>query len=178
MNVSALNDLETSLNKSNNESSKLSSEKDDDSSVNLILNSEKINLNSFSDIRKEKQIIKNGKKYFLQIIFSEIYKNLLFYDKTFMKIKSTFLSKYRKYQNVEKETKQLNYPSIQKNFSNSFEPKLFFKKDSNFYDKFYLEKSHKYLNINKVFENLQNIEFYPHLFKFDEKIEKNKISFL
>ena len=177
MHFSNLTDLETSLNKSNNESSKLSSEKDDDSSINIILNSEKLNLNTFADIKKETKIINNGKKYFLQIIFSEIYKNLLFYDKTFMKIKSTFLSKYRKYQNVEKETKQLNYPSIQKNFSNSFEPKLFFKKDSNFYDKFYLEKSHKYLNINKVFENLQNIEFYPHLFKFDEKIEKNKFLF-
>ena len=171
VNVSGSNELELSFksNKSNSES-KLSSEKDDDSSLSFLLNSEKLNLNTFSDLKNDRRIINSGKKFFIQKIFSEAFKNLLFYDKNFVKIKL----KFRNYKNVEKDTKQFNYPTVQKNYSNSLEPKIFMKKDSNFYDKFYLKISHKYLNKDSVFKNVSNVAFYPHIFKFDEKNTKTK----
>ena len=168
LSVSYPNDLESSFksSKSNNES-KLSSEKDD-SSINSFLNSEKLNLNTFSDPSRDKQIITSGKKFFVQKIFAETFKDLLFYDKNFVKIKLMFLQKFRCYKNVEKDSKQLNYPTAQKNYSNSIEPKIFLKRDNNFYDKKYISISHKYLNKNSVFKNIQSIDFYPHIFKFDE----------
>ena len=175
INVSGLNELESSFKSSkSNSESKLSSEKDDDSSLSFLLNSEKLNLNTFSDLKKDRQIINSGKKFFIQKIFAEAFKNLLFYDKNFVKIKLTFLTKFRQYKNVEEDTKQLNYPTVQKNYSNTIEPKIFVKKDSNFYDQFYLKISHKYLNKDLIFKNLSNVTFYPHIFKFDEKNTKTK----
>ena len=155
--------------KSNNES-KLSSEKDDDSIItNNIIMAENTYSNIFSNLKYPNKLILNGKKYFLQQIFAECFKDILFNDNNFKKIKSTFLIKHRHFKNVEKETKQLNYPVAQKNFTNSYEPKIFLKRDKYFYDKFYLGISHKYLNKDIVFKNIDNIDFYHHLFKFDEK---------
>ena len=163
-------ELDTSYSsfKSNNES-KLSSEKDDDSSFITINTTENINSNVFSNLKNSNNIILNGKKYFLQQIFAECFKDLLFNDNNFKKIKSTFLIKYRQYKNLEKETKQINYPVAQKNYSNSYEPKIFLKRDHYFYNKFYLGISHKYLNKDIVFKNIENIDFYHHIFKLDEK---------
>ena len=170
LNISA--DLESSFKSSkSNSESKLSSEKDD-SSTNSSLTPEKLNLNTFSDLKKDRQIITSGKKFFVQKIFAEPFKDLLFYDKNFIKIKLTFLQKFRHYKNVEKDTKQLNYPSVQKNYNNTIEPKIFLKKDSNFYDEVYLKISHKYLNKDSVLKYSQNVDFYPHLFKFDENNKK------
>ena len=170
--VNTYNDLDWSF-KSNNES-KLSSEKDDDSSLNFIINGETLNLNSFSDFKGDNKIINNGKQFFLNKIFSEAFKSLLFKDKNFIKIKYTFLIKYRKYKNIGEDTKQIDCPIVQKNYSNSLEPKMFMKKDSNFYDKKYLKISHKYLK-DSAYKNIESIYFFPHIFKFDEKNEKNKI---
>ena len=164
-------ELDTSYSsfKSNNES-KLSSEKDDDSILtNNIIITENTYSNIFSNLKNSNKLILNGKKYFLQQTFAECFKDVLFNDNNFKKIKSTFLMKYRHFKNLEKETKQLNYPVAQKNFTNSYEPKIFLKRDKYFYDKFYLGISHKYLNKDIVFKNVDNFDFYHHLFKFDEK---------
>ena len=174
VNLSGSNELEWSF-KSNNES-KLSSEKDDDSSLHSFINTEKMNVNPFIEFQKDRNIIFCGKKLFLKKVFSESFKNLLFYDKSFMKVKLAFLLNFRQYKNIDEGTKQFNYPITQKNYSNSIEPKIFMKKDSNFYDKFYLKLSHKYLN-DSVFKNVENLDFYHHVFKFDEKVEKNKVLF-
>ena len=160
------------LNTSNNES-KLSSE-NDSSSLNFIINTEKPFLNIFSNFNNTRNIIFNGKKYFLKNIFAESFKDLLYNDNNFKKIKLTFLIKHRQYKNIDMDTKQLNYPSAQKNFSNSFEPKIFYKRDSKFYDKFYLDISHRYLNNNITLKKSETINFYPHAYKFDEN-DKNNI---
>ena len=160
--------------KSNNESSKLSNSKDEDSSsLSFMINTEKINLNVFSNLKKDRQIILNGKKFFFKKIFGECFKNLLFNDNNFKKVKLTFLLKYRNFKNIKEDTKQLNYPSVQKNYSNSIEPKIFLKKYTNFYDKFYLNISHKYLKKDIIYKKVENLDFYPHIFKFkyDENIK-------
>ena len=164
--------------KSLNESSKLSSERDDDSSVVTNLNTESINLNTFSDLNKNARIIFNGKKYFFLNIFSEIFKNMMFDDKYFKKIKLKFLIKYKKYKNINKDTKQFNYPVEQKQFCNSIEPNIFLKRDFNFYNN-YLFITHKYLENEKdiILQNADSINFYPHIFKFENKIDKNNFLF-
>ena len=161
-----------------NNDSKLSNDKsNDDSSLNFNLASEKPVLNIFSNFKNTRNIIFSGKKYFLRNIFSECFNDLLYNDNNFKKIKLTFLLKYREYRNIDIDTKQLNYPITQKNFSNSFEPKIFLKRDSTFYNKFYLEISHNYFNKDICFKKLETIDFYPHIFKFDDRNDKNKSLF-
>ena len=116
--------------------------------------------------------IYNPKNYFLKIIFAEIYKNITFNDKAFKLIKSTYLSKYRNY-NVHKESKQINYPIKQKNFSNSVEPKIFMRRDYNFYDENYIKVSHSYLKKDILNKEIENIFFYPHEYKI--KMQKKEI---
>ena len=164
--------LETS-----NNDSKLSNEKsNDDSSLNSILSTEKPVLNIFSNFKNTRNIILNGKKYFLRNIFSECFNDLLYNDNNFKKLKLTFLLKHRDYKNVDIDTKQLNYPITQKNFSNSVEPKIFLKRDSTFYNQYYLKISHDYFKFNSavIFKKLETIDFYPHIFKFDDKNIKCK----
>ena len=64
------------LDTSNNDS-KLSNEKSyDDSSLNFILSTEKPVFNTFSNFKNTRNIILNGKKYFLRNIFSESFNDL------------------------------------------------------------------------------------------------------
>lgn len=98
-----------------------------DSSLNFIINMEKPFLNIFSNFKNTRNIIFNGKKYFLKNIFAESFKDLLYNDNNFKKIKLTFLIKHRQYKNIDIDTKQFNYPSAQKNFSNSVSQKYFIK---------------------------------------------------
>ena len=164
------------LDTSNNDS-KLSNEKSyDDSSLNFILSTEKPVFNTFSNFKNTRNIILNGKKYFLRNIFSESFNDLLYNDNNFKKLKLTFLLKHRNYKNVDIDTKQLNYPITQKNFSNSVEPKIFLKRDSTFYNQYYLKISHDYFKFNSavIFKKLETIDFYPHIFKFDDKNIKCK----
>ena len=128
------------------------------------------------EIIKKNNVIFNPKNYFFKIIFSEIYKNLIFYDNTFKLIKLSYFSKFRE-NNPSQETKQLNYPIKQRNFSNAIEPKIFIRKDFNFYNKKILDDSHKYLksiNLNKYLENLQ---LYKHNLKISNQ-KNEKLSLL
>ena len=129
--------------------------------------------NSFELIKKGK-IVYNPKNYFFKIIFSEIYKNIIFQDKAFKIIKSTYLSIYRHYKIVNMDTKQTNYPITQKNFSNSLEPKIFIRRDFNFYDEKYLNVSHNYIKIDALNKKIENIYLYPHKFKIKEDNEPLK----
>ena len=131
--------------------------------------------NSFELIKKGK-IINNPKNYFFKIIFSEIYKNIIFQDKAFKIIKSTYLTIYRDYKNVNLDTKQTNYPIIQKNFSNSLEPKIFMRRDFRFYDEKFLNVSHSYIKFDALIKKFENIYLYPH--KFIIKEENEPLKFL
>ena len=118
-------------------------------------------------------IIYKPKNIFFKIIFSEIFKDIIFNDKTFIKIKNIFFIKYRKIENLSKETRQINYPIRQKNFSNFLEPMIFLQRDFNFYDKYYFPITHPYIKTDILDSNIENIFLYQHKYKFP-KDEINK----
>ena len=124
---------------------------------------DKIFLSSFEIIKKN-NIIYNPKNYYFKIIFAQIFRDIIFNDKTFKSLKLSFFSKYKQYERLEKESKQMNYPTKQKNFSNAFEPRIFLRRDFKFYDIKILKISHKYLNLDalNLSEKIENIDLYPH----------------
>ena len=120
-------------------------------------------------------IIYNPKNYFFKNIFAEIFKNLIFNDNTFKLIRSAYLSKYRS-TNINIDSKQLNYPTRQKNFSNSLEPKIFIKRDYNYYKEEFMQISHTYVNFGLIQKNLQKFEFYKH--NYSKIVPKKNSNFL
>ena len=129
---------------------------------------EKNYLNYFEIINK-KNIINNPKNYFFKKIFAEIYKNFIFEDKTFKLIRSTYLSKFRRFKNLNKSTKQINYPITLKNYSNSNEPKIFMRRDYDFYNERFFNISHSYIKKEIINTKLNSIYFYPHKIKISEQ---------
>ena len=75
-----------------------------------------------------------------------------------------------------KKTKQLEYPTKEKNFSNSLEPKIFFKRDYNFYKNKFFPVSHRYIwKIEDKFINSKDdniLYFYKHSFEREYENEK------
>ena len=148
--------------------------KESNKSLEYLKEPEEKNIEYFTafELIKKGNNIYNPKNYFLKIIFAEIYKNITFNDKAFKLIKSTYLSSYRNY-NIHKDSKQINYPIKQKNFSNSVEPKIFMRRDYNFYDENYINVSHSYLKKDLLNKEIENIFFYPHDYKI--KMQKKDI---
>ena len=138
---------------------------------------------SFLDDLKKRCLILNPKNMLIKRIFSHIYYNLIFYDKAFMYIKYKYLRKFPK---ANIYSKQLNYPSKFKNYSNFYEPKIFLRKDFNFYNNRYITISHDYLfnnnnnennsNIKEIEpflnKNLYSINFYKHNFNINEEKDR------
>ena len=114
-------------------------------------------------------LILNPRSFFLKNIFSEAYKDIIFFNKIFTYIKKFYFLKYGKNKGVTKETKQKNYPTKQKNYSNFLEPRIFLKRDFNFYDKIYFPVSFCYLPKQFLNKKLEDIYFYQHKFLFNKK---------
>ena len=132
---------------------------------------EKESFNHF-ELIKSKNCIFEPKNYFFKKIFAEIFKDLLLNDETFKLIKNTYFSKFRQY-DINYDTKQLNYPITQKNFSNGLEPKIFMRRDFNYYDEERILKiSHSYLNIEVLKKNLDTFFFYRHKYNITEQNEE------
>ena len=118
-------------------------------------------------------VILNPKNYLLKIVFSGIFKDIFFKDKIFQKVKYSFLCKYRQNQGLDIRTKQLEYPTIEKNFSNSLEPKTFLRRDYQFYDKVYFSISHEFIKSELIKDrDNEKLFFYRHFFERDIKNEK------
>ena len=130
---------------------------------------------SFDNLINENVII-NPKNYFLKIIFSDVFKDVIFKDRKFQKLKRIYISKYRNLKQFFERTKQLEYPTKEKNFSNSLEPKTFFKRDYNFYKNKFFPISHSYTweIKDKFIESKDDniLYFYRHEFERDYKNEK------
>ena len=124
-------------------------------------------INSF-EIVKENSIL-NPRKFFFYIVFSDIYKDITFYSKSFIDIKKLYLAKYEKKNGIIFNTKQKNYPTRQKNYSNFLEPRLFLKRDYNFYDKIYFPISFAYVPKSFMNQKLNDLYFYQYKIKFDKK---------
>ena len=136
--------------------------------VKLIENEDNEFYSSF-ELLIENNIIYNPKNFFFKKIFSDVYKNIAFNDNVFKKIKNVYLIKNRLKQSVSKESKQLNYPIKQKNYSNFLEPRIFLKRDSDFYNKEFFPISHSYIK-KDILNNINESHFfYKHKFKFNKK---------
>ena len=154
------------------------------SNIDDIESSKSLDNNSISEIEENEyfskfQLIKKSsniyrpRNYFFKIVFSEIYKNLIFNDNIFKLIKLQYLSTYRT-NNINISTKQIAFPVKQKNFSNSVEPKIFLRKNFNFYDEKFLKISHNYINFEVLQKYKQNLALYPHYYKIKEQKEDIK----
>ena len=161
------NDLENNINieEENHELKKMNTF-NAETNKNIFINIFSLTTNncflSFEKLEK-KYIIYNPKNYLIKILFSSSFKDMLFKDKIFEKIKYTFLCKYHRNKTLRIKTKQLNYPVRQKNFSNSIEPKTFLCKDNKFYKKEFFEVSHKYFNQNLIKEtDINRLYFFHH----------------
>ena len=125
------------------------------------------------ELIKEKYLMINPRNFFFKKIFSDVYKDLIFKNKTFIEIKNIYIMQSARKKGITRETKQLDYPSRQKNFSNFLEPKIFLRRDFNFFDEIYFPISFKYLPktfLNKKFEEMI-------LYKHQYKYKKEKIIF-
>ena len=161
------------INNNKKEEGKKKEEKNTVSSTPINISRKTKNFLTFDEIKKE-NIILNPKNYFLKTLFSNIYKNIFFKDKVFQKIKYTFAMKYHKEIGFDLRTKQLEYPSTQKNFSNSLEPKTFIRRDYKFYKNDFFPISHEYINDKLISDRDENkLFFYEHEY---EGINDNKIN--
>ena len=127
---------------------------------------------------EKKYIIYNQKNYLMKIIFSSTFKDILFKDKIFQNIRSTYLCTFRQNKALIIKTKQLNYPVREKNFSNSLEPKHFLCKDNKFYQEEFFNVSHNYLKKNPLKTNdIKKVYFYPHEYFLKEHFKKKRPTF-
>ena len=128
------------------------------------------------ELIKENYTILNPRNFFFKKIFSDIYKDFMFENKSFLDIKNIYLMKYRKREGLTRESKQINYPTRQKNYSNFLEPRIFLRRDFNFFDEIYFPISFEYLPNSFKNQKIKDFYFYNHRFKFKkEKIEEDKI---
>jgi hypothetical protein len=152
----------------------LNSEEIESKSIHSIKDIENKDFYSSFEIFTKNNIIFNPRKLFFKVIFPLAFKDMIFNDKTFKDIKLTFLLKFRNHNNLTKETKQMAYPVKQKNYSNFLEPKIFLKRDFNFYDPKFFELSHSYISKEVLEQKKENIIFYPHKYRYvREKDEKS-----
>ena len=146
---------------------------------NIVLMSNDINELTDVDIQEcpnsfeifDENLIINPKNFFLKIKFSNVYKDILFFNKTFIKIKKFYSYLLRNEEGLVKESKQKNYPTSQKNYSNFLEPRIFLKRDSNYYDKIFFPISFCYLPESFKNRKLEELFFYKHKFKFDKRLK-------
>ena len=123
--------------------------------------------NSFEQI--EPNLIIHPRNFFLKNIFSNVYKDIIFHNKLFTSIKKIYLTKYGKKIGLVKESKQMDYPTRQKNYSNFLEPRIFLQRDFNFYDEIFFPISYQYLP--EFFKNkkLEELFFYKHKIQYFKK---------
>ena len=137
-------------------------------------NSIKIFNHSF-ELIKEKFIFLNPRNFFFKKIFSEAFKDIIFKNKIFIDIKKTYIIKFGQKRGFFKESKQINYPTRQKNYSNSLEPRIFLRRDFNFFDKIYFPISFEYLPKTIINQQEPEMFLYKHHYKFKKEKMKNEI---
>ena len=126
------------------------------------------------ELIKEKYMMINPKNFFFKRIFSDIFKDFLFKNKSFVNIKKIYINKFYRNIGFNIESKQLNYPSRQKNYSNFLEPRIFLRRDYNFFDKIFFPISFPYLPDTFLNQEYEEMVFYKHKYKM--KKEKIKIN--
>ena len=121
---------------------------------------EKINkINYFNEF--DKYYLKNPKKEIMNNIFVLYYLDVFFYNEYFCKMKKYFLNKY--FSNNISNTKQLDFPSKLKNFSNNLDPPLFIKQYNDYFNGPIFPITHSYIQKEnkKIIENYKSIKLFP-----------------
>ena len=95
----------------------------------------------------DKFFLKNVKKEIMNNIFSLYYIDVFYFNKGFCRMRDYFINRFLDDSNIY--TKQLNYPSKIKNFSNNLEPPLFIKQYNDFFNNPIFPISHSYA-IDKI----------------------------
>ena len=115
-------------------------------------------LNYFNEI--DINYLKNPKKEIMNNIFSLFYIDVFYYNKYFVKMKKLFINKYLS--SSESNTKQLNFPSKLKNYSNNLEPPLFIKQYNDYFNDPIFPITHSYLQENNknIVENHKSIKLF------------------
>ena len=110
----------------------------------------------------------------MKIIFSSAFKDIFFKDETFIKIKKSFISIFRDNRGLNLRTKQLDYPSKEKNFSNFLEPKSFLRRDFRFYKNDFFPVSHLYIKPDLINDRDDDkLFFYRHDFHIINEVKQN-----
>ena len=125
------------------------------------------------ELIKEKYMMLNPRNFFFKRIFSDIFKDILFKNKPFLNIKKIYIIKYYRRIGFTIESKQLDYPSRQKNYSNFLEPRIFLRRDYNYFDKIFFPISFCYLPDTFKNQEYEEMIFYKHKYK----MKKEKIIF-
>ena len=86
----------------------------------------------------------NPKTQLLKSHFALAFKHVYFHSDTFLHMKHAYFT-YTNLPSRNKASKQLNFPSKIKNFSNTTEPPLFLKYDKHFFNNKYFPISHSYV---------------------------------
>ena len=140
----------------------------------------------FLDDIKKRCLMYNPKNILIKRFFAHIFYKSFFNCKAFMLIKNIYLNSFPK---ANVENKQLNYPSKIKNFSNIYGPKIFLKKNFDFYNTKYFPITHDFLvkdppdfdEINNdkkakikdlIKANVSDINFYEHRFNINDILEE------
>ena len=116
----------------------------------------------------------NIKKELMNNTFGLFYLDEFFYNSDFCIIKKYYINKIN--ENPSNNSKQLNFPSILKNYKNNLESSIFIKQYNNYMTSPYLEISHNYINeeLNKKLKRKNSIKLISKDFwnsESDEAIE-------
>ena len=145
------NDIDNDINNDKFKDSKSSnssyeeenSEEEDDVNVNDIpmieLSEDLYSKNTLDKI--DKLFITNPKKELMKTIFGIYFEESFFNNETFNKMKKYYLNYFK---DAEADSKQLNFPSKSKNFTNGLEPSLFLKENKTFFLSKIFIITHKY----------------------------------
>ena len=110
--------------------------------------SSSIDINDFNELTIHNCIL-SPKKELLMSYFANVFKDVYFYNKEFIRLKRYYISKFLP---EDTGTKQLNYPSKIRNYSNTYEPNYFLKQDKHFYE------GNPYFNVSySYYKNKWNI---------------------
>ena len=128
---------------SNSNSDEESNEEEDGLNENsipkLVLFEDLFSKNIFDKV--DKSYITNPKKELMKTIFGIYFEEFFFNNETFNKMKNYYLNYYN---DTKPDSKQLNFPSKIKSFTNSLEPSLFLKENKTFFISKIFTVTHKY----------------------------------
>ena len=121
----------------------------------------------FDDL--DKTILINPKKEIMNNIFSIYYKDILYYNETFCRMRDYYINTFLDSSNSY--IKQLDYPSKIKNYTNNLESPLFVKQCSDYFNNPIFPISHSYIKDHnkKIINNYKTIKLLPKEFPIYEK---------